>query len=75
MKNHIIRNLWTKFQVDWTSTSPKTTSTKNINLKWDRRTNRQTNRRTEAQTRKHNGHKWGIKMLKCMKENKFDRMY
>ena len=39
----------TKFQVDWTSTSSKTTSTKNFNLKRDRRTNERTN----AQTGKH----------------------
>ena len=26
----------TKFQVDWASTSSKTTLTKNFNLKWDR---------------------------------------
>ena len=45
----------TKFQVDWTSTSSKTTSTKNFNLKRDRR--------TDAQTRKHNAHNWGIKMF------------
>ena len=52
----------TKFQVDWTSTSSKTTLTKNFNLKRDRRTNeqtdertdRQTDGRTDAQTRKHN---------------------
>ena len=28
----------TKFQVDWTSASSKTTLIKNFNLKWDRRT-------------------------------------
>ena len=55
----------TKFQVDWISTSSKTTSTKNFNLKrdgrTDERTNGRTDGRTDAQTRKHNAHKWGIK--------------
>ena len=44
----------TKFQVDWTSISSKTTLTKNFNLKRDERTNGRTNERTEPQTRKHN---------------------
>ena len=50
----------TKFQVDWTSTSSKTTSTKKFNLKWDEPMNERTNKRRDAQTRKHNAHKWGI---------------
>ena len=44
----------TKFEVDWTSTSSKTTLTKNFNLKRDRRTDGRTDERTDAQTRKHN---------------------
>ena len=60
-----IRNMCTKFQVDWTSTSSKTTSTKNFNLKRNRRMNEQTtertDERTDAQTRKHNVHKCDIK--------------
>lgn len=36
----------TKFYVDWTLTSSKTTFTKNFNLKWDRRTNRGINGQT-----------------------------
>ena len=46
----------TKFQVDWTLASSKTTLTKNFNLKRDR----WTNGRTDVQTRKHNAHKWDI---------------
>ena len=55
--------MFTTFQVDWTSTSSKTTLTKNFNLKRDRRTNGQMNDQTGAETRKHNAHKWGIKNL------------
>ena len=48
------RHMCTKFQVDWTSTSSKTTLTKNFNLKWDkqmnRRTDGQTNRGTDQKT-------------------------
>ena len=49
----------TKFQVDWTSTSSKTTLTKNFNLKaeagqTDEQMDRRTNGQTDAQTRKHN---------------------
>ena len=53
-----------KFQVDWTSTSSKTTSTKNFNMKRDenRRTKGWHDGRTDTQTRKHNAHKWGIKI-------------
>ena len=40
----------TKFQVDWTSTSSKTTLTENLNLKQERWTDRP----KEAQTKKHN---------------------
>ena len=40
----------TKFQVDWTSTSSKTTSPKNFNLKWDGRTDERTNERTDGRT-------------------------
>ena len=40
----------TKFQVDWTSVSSKTTLTKNFNLKWDERTDGRTNRRTDGKT-------------------------
>ena len=56
-KDHIIRNMCTKFQVDWTSTLSKTTLTKNLNLKLDRRTDEQmktkgqTDKLTDAQTR------------------------
>ena len=38
----------TKFQVDWTSASSKTTWTKNFNLKRDRRTDELTNEWTDA---------------------------
>ena len=51
--------MFTTFQVDWTSTSSKTTSTKNFDLKRDGRADG----RTDVQTRKHNAHKWGIKKL------------
>ena len=37
--------MFTKFQVDWTSTSSKTTLTKNFNLKRDGRTDGRTNER------------------------------
>ena len=40
-------NMCTKFQVDWTSTSSKTTLTKNFNLK---RTDAQTDERTNGGT-------------------------
>ena len=65
-KDYIIGNMCTKFQVGWTSTSSKTTSTKNFNLNGtDRRTDGRTDgrmdRRIEVQTRKYNAHKWGIK--------------
>ena len=56
--------MFTKFQVDRTSTSSKPTSTKNFNLKWDEQTDRQTKEQTDAQTRKHNPHKWSIKIGK-----------
>ena len=54
----------TTFQVDWTSTSSKTTLTKNFNLKWDEWTDRQTDEQTDGQTdrrtdQKHNAHKMG----------------
>ena len=61
----------TMFQVDLTSTSSKTTLTKNLNLKPDRSTdkrkanewrNKRTDGKIEAQIRKHNAHKWGIKI-------------
>ena len=39
--------MYTKFQVDWTSTSSKTTLTKNFNLKRDKRT---TGGRTDEHT-------------------------
>ena len=42
----------TKFQVDWTAASSKTTLTKNFNLKRDRQTNAQTDERTN---RRRNG--------------------
>ena len=54
--------MFTKFQVDWTSTSSKSASTKNFNLERDERTNGRTDERTDAQTRKHNAHKWDMKM-------------
>ena len=41
--------MFTKFQVNWTSTSSQPTTTKNFNLEWDRWTDKQTN----GQTRKH----------------------
>ena len=52
----------TKFQVDWNSTSSKTTLTKNFNLKRDEGTDKQTDEqtdrrmdeRTDPQTRKYN---------------------
>ena len=50
--------MYTKFQVDWTSTSSKTTLTKSFNLKRDQRmdeqADEQTNEQTDTQTRKHN---------------------
>ena len=54
--------MFPKFQVDWSSTSSKTTSSKNFNLKRDRRTdgrtdeqtNVRTNEQTDAQTRPEN---------------------
>ena len=55
-RSNIIENMCIKFEVDWISTSSKTTLTKNFNLEQDRRRDKQ----TEAQTRKHNAHKWGI---------------
>ena len=57
----------TKFQVDWTLTSLKTTLTKNFNLKWDGRTNRRTDRRTDGRTHRPENimplyyRRWGIK--------------
>ena len=45
---HLIGNMCTKFQVNWTSTSSKTTSTKhfnqNFNPKQDKQTDKQTNK-------------------------------
>ena len=49
-KDHIILNMCTKFQFDWTSTSLKTTSTKNFNLKQDRRMNQQMDEQTKGRT-------------------------
>ena len=46
----------TKFQVDWISTSSKTTSTINFI----------TRSRTNGQTRKHNAHKWSIKIVRLV---------
>ena len=46
LKDHIIGNMYTKFHVDWTSTSSKTTMTKNFNLKRDRQTNEPTDQKT-----------------------------
>ncbi|OPL21695.1 serine 2 threonine-protein phosphatase with ef-hands, partial [Mytilus galloprovincialis] len=43
-------NMCTKFQVDWTSTSSKTTLTKNFNLKWEERTERRTEGRMNGST-------------------------
>ena len=40
----------TEFKVDWTSTSSKTTLTKNLNLKWDRQTDEQRNGHTGQKT-------------------------
>ena len=42
--------MYTKFQVDWTSTSSKTTLTKNFNLKQEERTQRRTNGTTNEMT-------------------------
>ena len=61
--------MYTKFEVDWTSTSSKTTLTKNFNLKRDRRTNERTNRRTDEQTHRPENimplyyRRWGIKTV------------
>ena len=55
--------MFTKFQVDWTSTSSKTTLTKNFNLKRDEQMNGQPDEQMDTQTRKHNAHKWGIKII------------
>ena len=46
----------TKFQVDWISTSSKTTSTINFI----------TRSRTDGQTRKHIAHKWSIKIVRLV---------
>ena len=43
-------NMCTKFKVDWTSTSSKTTLTKNFNLIPDKRTNGGTDEKTDGQT-------------------------
>ena len=59
-RSYHIGNMCTEFQVNWTSTSSKTTSTTKFNLKRDE----WTNGRTDAQTRKHNAHKWAIKKQK-----------
>ena len=50
----------TKFQVNWTSTSSKTTLTKNFNLKWDRRMNEWTHRPENIMPLYYC--RWGIKM-------------
>ena len=42
--------MYAKFQVDWTSTSSKTTLTKNFNLKRDRWTDEQTEEQTNGRT-------------------------
>ena len=55
-KVHIIGIMCTKFQSDWTSTSSKTTPTKNFNLEG-------TDGRTDVQIRKNNVLKWGIKQM------------
>ena len=57
-----------KFQGDWTSTSSKTTLTKNFNLKRDERTDEQTNKQTNELTYRPENimplyyHRWGIKI-------------
>ena len=56
--------MFKKFQIDRTSTSSKTTSTKNLNLKRDRRT-----------TRKHNAHKLGIKKRNIVSLMVFTRLH
>ena len=50
LKDHIIGNMYTKFQDDWTSTSSKTKSTKNFNLKRDRLMDDRTNEQTDEWT-------------------------
>ena len=52
--------MYTKFQVDWTSTSSKTILTKNFGLKWDRQTKEQTDEPIQR-PENNNAHKWGIK--------------
>ena len=59
----------TEFQVDWTSTSSKTTLTKNFNLKRDERMEGQTDGRTNERTHRPENimplyyRKWGIKII------------
>ena len=66
-KYYIIGIMFTKFQVDWTSTSSKTTFTKNVNLKrdiWDGRMDERTNgrtQRTENTMTLYYIYRWGIK--------------
>ena len=61
--------MYTKFEFDWTSTSPKTTLTKNFNLRRDRRTNEQTDERRDERTHRPENimplyyRRWGIKMF------------
>ena len=58
----------TKFQVDWTSASSKTTLIKNFNLGRDRRTNGRTDGRTDERTHRPENimplyyRRWGIKI-------------
>ena len=62
----------TKFQVDWTSTSSKTTLTKNFDLNRDRRTDKRMQGRTDERTHRPENimppyyPRWGIKMHSCV---------
>ena len=55
-------NMWTKFQVDWTLTSSKTTLTKNFNLKQNERTDERMHRPENITLMVH---RTGMTMLMC----------
>ena len=50
VKDYKIENMSPKFQVDWTSTSSKTTSTKNFNQSFNLKRDRQTEGQTDGRT-------------------------
>ena len=50
LKDHIIENMCTKFQIDWTSVSSKTTLTKNFNLRRDRQNYGRMEKQTDTHT-------------------------